>query len=131
VIAALLVLAQITPVPAEPKAIDTSIAAIRSNPGKFSGAVVRLHGWVNHCGPTSCTIDERASSAPGGPGESLSIAADPKFDDTIRPLLPTYVEFDARLDPTCLTGSCVNRAPILTVVLLRAVVSTEPPPFEN
>jgi hypothetical protein len=130
-IAALLFLGQVVPVPAEPKPIETSIAAIHASPKKFDGAVVRLRGWVNSCDQSTCTIDERATSGPAGRGQGLSIAADKKFEDTIRPLLPTYVEFDARLDATCLVAVCPNRAAVLTVVTLRGVVSPEPPSFEN
>jgi hypothetical protein len=61
----------------------------------------------------------------------LSIATDPRFDATIKPLVPTYVELDARLDARCVIEVCLDRAPVLTVVSLRAVVSTEPPPFEE
>lgn len=131
-IAAAFLLSQLAPVPVEPKPVATTIAAIRANPKKFDGELVRLHGYVNACDPASCLISERASNAPGGAGAALSIAADDKFDTTVRPLLPTYVEFDARFDQRCLTGSaCPGRAPELTIVSLRAVVSPEPPPFEN
>jgi hypothetical protein len=130
-IAALLLLGQLVPVPAEPKPIETSIAAIHASPKKFDGAVVRLHGWVNSCDQSACTIDERATRSPAGRGQGLSIAPDKRFEDTIRPLLPTYVEFDARLDAACLVAACPNRPPVLTVVTLRGVVSPEPPSFEN
>ena len=60
-----------------------------------------------------------------------AIRANPKFDATITPLLPTYVEFDARVNAACLIQVCLDRAPVLTVVTLRGVVSPEPPPFEN
>jgi hypothetical protein len=131
-IAALLMLAQIAPVPAEPKPVATTIAAIRANPKKFDGQVVRLHGYLNRCQPLSCSIDERAASALGGPGEHLSIAADQKFDDRLKPLIPSYVEFDARFDASCLaTTTCSDRAPELTIVALRSVVSPEPPEIEK
>jgi hypothetical protein len=131
-IAALLLFAQIVPVPAEPKPVETTIPAIRANPSKFDGEVVRLHGWVNSCAASSCLVYERQPNAAGGQGASLSIAPDSKFDATIRPLLPTYVEFDARLNASCLLSqSCPGRAPVLTIVTLRGVVSTEPPPLEN
>lgn len=137
-IAALLVLAQIVPVPAEPKAVATTIAAIRANPKKFDGQIVRLHGYVNRCQPLSCGIEERPANAAGGAGERLSIAGDKKFDQTILPLVPTYVEFDARVDATCLAPSttntvtvCADRVPELTVVSLRAIVSPEPPEIEK
>ncbi|HEX6975986.1 MAG TPA: hypothetical protein VF147_16380, partial [Vicinamibacterales bacterium] len=94
---------------------------------KFDGQVVRLHGYVSRCSPTDCVITEKA----GGVGETLSIAPNAKFDSTITPLLPTYVEFDARVDAACLIQVCTGRAPVLTVVTLRGVVSPEPPPFEN
>jgi hypothetical protein len=133
-IAAALLLAQVAPlapVPVEPKPVATTIAAIRADPKKFDGALVRVHGYVNACGPSSCLVSERASSAPAGAGAALSIASDDKFDATVRPLLPTYVEFDARFDAKCLIGAgCAGRAPDLTIVSLRAVVSPEPP-FEN
>lgn len=130
-IAALMLMAQIFVAPAPAKPVATTIAAIRANPRKFDGRVVRLQGWVNTCRQLSCAIEERAATSPGGAGQPLSIAADSKFDGTIGPLLPTYVEFDARFDATCLTAICTDRAPILTVVSLRSVVSTEPPEIEN
>jgi hypothetical protein len=127
----LLLIAQIAPVAAEPKPIATTIGAIRSNPKKFDGQVVRLHGYVNACATATCNINERLARAPGGPGESLSIARDPKFDSIVRPFLPTYVEFDARVDASCITSVCLDRAPDLTIVSLRSIVSPEPPQFEN
>lgn len=130
-VAASFALAQITPAPAEPKPVETSIATIRANPKKFDGELVRLHGYVNRCIANDCSVLERLPTAPGGPGNSLSIASDPKFDATIKPLLPTYVEFDARVDAACLIQVCLDRAPVLTIVTLRGVVSPEPPPFEN
>jgi hypothetical protein len=126
-IAALLLLAQITPVPAEAAPVETTIAAIGAEPKKFDGQLVRLHGYVNRCQPSSCGIEEHPANAAGGPGARLSIAGDKKFDDTIKPLLPTYVEVDARVDAKCLTAAC----PALTVETLRGVVSPEPPPFEK
>jgi hypothetical protein len=132
VVAATLALAQIAPVPEEPKPIETTIAAIRANPKKFDGQVVRLHGYVNRCQRLDCAIEERPSTASDGPGQRLSIAGDARFDAIVAPLLPTYVEFDARLDAACLTAVvCTDRAPVLTIVTLRGVVSPEPPPFEN
>jgi hypothetical protein len=124
-IAALFMLAQIVPVPAEPKPVATTIAAIRANPKKFDGQVVRLHGRVNQCTPRICLIEER--------GQSLSIGGDPKFDATVKSLLPTYVEFDARVDATCIAPktSCADRTPDLTIVSLRSVVSPEPPEIEK
>ena len=53
-IAALFMLAQITPLPEEPKPVPTTIAAIRTNPKKFDGRIVRLHGYVNACEAASC-----------------------------------------------------------------------------
>lgn len=137
-IAALLMLAQITPVPADPKPIATTIAAIRANPKKFDGKIVRIHGYVNECMPRGCLIQERLAKSASGAGAFLSIGTDPKFDTTIKSLIPTYVEFDARFDASCLTGNragvvtvCADRAPELSIVQLRAVVSPEPPPFEK
>jgi len=130
-ISALLVLAQITPAAAEPKPVEASIAAIRANPKRFDGQVVRVKGWVNRCDRLSCSIDERSATSPNGGGEHLSIASDDKFDSTIKPLLPTYVEFDARFDARCVTAICTDRAPDLTVRQLRAVVSPEPPEIEK
>jgi hypothetical protein len=130
-IAAFLMLAQIVPAPEEPRPVATTIAAIRANPKKFDGQLVRLHGYVNHCQPQDCSVEERPATVPGGAGEGLSITGDAKFSATITPLLPTYVEFDARLNAQCLINSCSDRAPALTIVTLRAVVSPEPPPFEN
>jgi hypothetical protein len=129
-IALFLVLAQLSP--SAPKPVEATIAAIRENPKRFDGQVVRLHGWINQCRPLTCWVEERVASAQGGPGAHLSIATDPKFDATVRPLLPANVEFDARFSAACLTALvCLDRAPELTIVSLRAVVSTEPPPFEN
>ena len=127
-IPALLILAQLTPVPAEPKAIATTIAALRANPKKYDGQVVRLHGYVSRCDRLSCSINE----GQGTTGANLSIAPNQKFDETLKPLLPTYVEFDARFDASCRTKVvCIDRAPELTVVQLRSVVSPEPPEIEN
>jgi hypothetical protein len=131
-IAAILLIAQIVTAPAEPKPIATTIIAIRANPKRFDGQVVRVSGWVNRCQPLSCQIDERSATSPGGAGGHLSIGQNQKFDDTMRSLVPTYVEFDARVNAACLTGQvCLDRAPELTVEQLRAVVSPEPPQIEN
>ena len=133
-ILALLTLAQIMPAPEEPKPVETTIAAIRADPMKFDGRIVRLHGYVNRCRDLECTIDERSTDSAGGRGAHLSIASDEKFDATIAPLLPTYVEFDARVNAVCLKASgqvCLDRADDLTIVSLRAVVTPEPPPIEN
>lgn len=130
-IAALLILAQLVPAPAPEKPIETTIAAIRANPSKFDGRVVRLHGYVNRCQPLDCGIEERPSAGNAAAAERLSIAADPRFDAIIKPLLPTYVELDARLSASCLIGFCTDRAPVLTIVSLRSVVSPEPPEIEK
>jgi hypothetical protein len=131
-IGTLLLLAQLVSAPAEAVPIEATIAAIRANPKRFDGQIVRLHGWVNSCQPMSCLLDERAANAPAGRGQSLSIDDNPKFDGAIRPLLPTYVEFDARFDARCLTIEvCLDRAPMLSIVSLRGVVSPEPPETEN
>ena len=130
-IAALLLLAQITPPPEEPKPVVTTIAAIRANPKKFDGQIVRLHGYVNECETATCNIDERLKTHPAGPGEELSIGKDAKFDATVRPLVPTYVELDARVDASCILAPCLDRGSALTVVQLRGIVSPEPPPFEK
>jgi hypothetical protein len=132
VISLLLSLAPVTPLarPADP--VPTTIAAIRADPRKFDGKVVRLSGWVNRCVALSCGIEERAASDPGGAGQRLSIAADAKFDSVVAPIAPTPVEFDARFDAGCITvRACSDRAPVLTIVTLRSVVSLEPPPIEN
>jgi len=130
VIVAALILAQLAPV--EPKPVVTTIAAIRANPKRFDGQVVRLNGWVNQCKPLTCWIEERAATAQGGPGAHLSIGTNRKFDETVQPLMPTLVEFDARFDATCITKEvCLDRAPELTIVRLRGVTSVEPPPIEN
>ncbi len=126
-----LMLAQIVPAPEEARPLQTTIAAIRANPKKFDGQLVRLHGYLNHCRPLDCSIEERPTTAPGGAGEALSIAGDAKFNSTVTPLLPTYVEFDARLNAGCVISECSDHAPVLTVVTLRGVVSPEPPPFEK
>ena len=130
-IAALLIFAQITPVPAEPKPIPTTIAAIHKDPKKFDGRIVRIHGYVNACEIASCDIDERLKTDPAGPEQELSIGKDAKFDATVRPLIPTYVELDARVDARCILAPCLDRGNALTVVTLRGVVSPEPPPFEK
>jgi hypothetical protein len=131
-IAALLMLIPIAPVPPEPKPVPTTIAAIHASPKKFDGQLVRLHGYVNGaCAPSSCAIDERASKDPRGAGERLSAAGDAKFYDTLRLLIPTYVEVDARVNAACVAAACTGGAPALAVVTLRGVVSPEPPPFEN
>jgi hypothetical protein len=131
-IALLLALAQIELAPEGPKPIETTVAAIRANPAKFDGEIVRLHGWVNQCQHLSCHVSERAATDPAGAGEELSIAEDPKFDAVIQPLLPTYVEFDAQFSAACLTtAACSDRAPMLTIITLRGVVSPEPPPFQD
>jgi len=130
-IAALLLLAQMAPVPAESKPVATTIAAIRANPKKFDGQTVRMHGYVNRCSSVDCAISERPANVPGGLGEVLSIATDAKFDAAITPLVPTYVEFDARVDAGCLIQVCVGRPPVLTVVSLRGIVSPEPPEIEQ
>jgi len=128
----LLVLAQVAPLAASPAPVATTIAAIRADPRKFDGRVVRLKGWVNRCASLSCAIEERPAAGPGGGGERLSIAADARFDAIVAPIAPTPVEFDGRLDAGCLTDQvCTDRAPVLTVVSLRSVVSLEPPPIEN
>ena len=130
-IAVLLMLAQIVPAPEQARPVETTISAIHANPKKFDGQLIRLHGYVNRCQPLDCSVEERPATAPGGAGEGLSIAGDAKFNATIRPLLPTYVEFDARLNAQCLISACSDRAPVLTIVTLRGVVSPEPPPFEK
>lgn len=130
-IATLLFLAQLAPEPVETKPVSTTIAAIVAAPKKFDGQLVRLHGWLNSCQPSACTIDERSSSGPNGAGQHLSVAGDQKFYETLRPLIPTYVEFDARVTSACVTSACTDGAPALTVITLRGVVSPEPPPFEN
>lgn len=131
-IAAALFLAQLAPAREEPQPVATTIAAIIANPKKFDGRTVRLHGYVDSCQPLACLVHERPSNATAGGGQGLSIAPDAKFDDVVRKLLPTYVEFDARFSAACRTGpACGDRPPELTIVSLRGVVSPEPPPFEN
>lgn len=131
-ISLLLSLAQVVPSAAPPVPVATTIAAIRADPRRFDGQVVRLTGWINRCVPLSCAIDERAAAAANGSGQRLSIAGDARFDSIVAPLAPTPVEFDARVDARCLAESvCTDRAPVLTVVSLRSVVSLEPPEIEN
>ena len=130
-IAALLMLAQIVSAPAEPKPISTTIAAIRANPTKFEGKIVRLHGWVNKCESATCDIDELPATSPGGAGASLSIGKDPKFDATIKPLVPTYVELDATVGDSCIVVPCLDRGSALTVVRLRGIVDPTVPPPED
>lgn len=129
-IAALLLLA-IPIAPQQPKPIETTIAALRHDPKAFDGKIVRVHGWVNHCDPGGCLIDERAAGSPQGAGQSLSIAGNAKFGSTIRPLTPTYVEVDAQFDARCLIASCPDHAPELTVILLRGVIDATTPPSED
>ena len=124
-------LAQVAFAPTQPKPVVTTIAAIRADPKKFDGQIVRIHGYVNRCRPLDCAISERPASVAGGLGQILPIATDQKFDATIRPLVPTFVEFDAHFDATCVVGFCAGRAPVLTIVSLRAVVSPEPPEIEK
>jgi len=126
-----LMLAQVEAPPVPVRPVPATIAAVRANPRKFDGQVVRLTGWMNGCTPRSCFIDERPATAAGGAGQSLSIGGDPKFDATIKPLLPTYVEFDARFSAECVIGPCADRAPVLTIITLRSVVSPAPPETEN
>jgi hypothetical protein len=129
---AALFFAQVDAAPLPSRPVETTIAAIRANPKKFDGQLVGLHGYVNTCRGFDCTIDEMLGNSPGGLGQSLSIAGDAKFDATLAPLLPTYVEIDARFAAACITTQvCTDRAPVLTIVTLRGVVSPEPPPFEN
>jgi hypothetical protein len=130
VIAALLLFAILAPVPAQAKPVVT-IAAIHANPNKFDGQDVRLTGYVNGCDALDCAIVERPAAAGGGLGQLSPIASDPKFDATIGPLLPAYVEFDARFDAACIVGFCTDRASVLTVVSLRSTVSPEPPEIEK
>ena len=130
-IAALFMLAQLTPAPEQPKPIETTIAAIRANPKKFDGQVVRVHGYVNRCAALDCDLSERLTNSPAGSGEALTIAVDRKFYSMITPLMPTYVEFDAQFDAACLLNICTDGPAELTIVRLRSVVSPEPPPFEN
>jgi hypothetical protein len=130
VIAAFL-LAAIPIAPQAPKPIETTIAALRHDPKAFDGKIVRVHGWVNHCGAGGCLIDERPATSPQGAGQSLSIAGNAKFDSTVRPLAPTYVEVDAQFDAQCLIASCPTPTPELDVVLLRGVVDATTPPPED
>jgi hypothetical protein len=126
VIAALL-LAAIPIAPQVPRPVETTIAALRHDPKAFDGEIVRVHGWVNRCDSTTCLIDERPATSPQGSGQSLSIGGSAKFDSTVRPLAPTYVEVDAQFDAQCLTASC----PDLNVVLLRGVMDPHEPPPED
>ena len=130
-LAATVALAQLELAPEQAKPVETSIAAIRANPKRFDGRVVRLHGYVNRCQRLDCSISERPATASNGAGQGLSIASDDKFDARIASLIPTYVEFDARFSAQCLVDVCTDRAPVLTVETLRGIVSPEPPPFEN
>ena len=130
-IAALLFVAQIASAPSQPKPVVPTIAAIRANPKKFDGQIVRLHGYVNRCSSADCEISERLASAPGGLGDVLSIASNPGFEATVGPLAPTYVELDARVDAACLVNVCFGRPPTLSVQTLRGVVSPEPPEIEK
>ncbi|HEU5067598.1 MAG TPA: hypothetical protein VFT61_05385 [Sphingomicrobium sp.] len=124
-------LAAIPIAPQAPKPIETTIAALRHDPKAFDGKIVRVHGWVNRCDSTACLIDERPGSSPQGAGESLSIAGNAKFDSTVPPLAPTYVEVDAQFDAQCLISACPTPAPELDVVLLRGVIDATTPPPED
>lgn len=117
--------------PPQPKPIETTIAALRHDPRAFDGKIVRVHGWVNRCDSTACLIDERPATSPQGAGESLTIAGNAKFDSTVRPLAPTYVEVDAQFDAQCLIAACTDHAPELDVVLLRGVFDATTPPPED
>jgi hypothetical protein len=117
--------------PQAPKPVETTIAALRHDPKSFNGKIVRVHGWVNRCDATACLIDERSASSPQGTGQGLSIAGNAKFDSTVRPLAPTYVEVDAQFDARCLIASCPDHMPELSVVLLRGVVDANTPPPEE
>jgi hypothetical protein len=128
---ALIALAKITPAPPPEPPVVTTIAALRANPRKFDGAVIRLRGWVNSCERLACAIEERPKNSPQGGGQSLSIGDDGHFDTVVKPLTPTFVEFDATFDATCLTNVCTHRAPILRIVQLRSVIGDEPPVFED
>jgi hypothetical protein len=130
VIAAFL-LAAIPIAPQAPKPIETTIAALRHDPKAFDGKIVRVHGWVNVCTPRICNIYEHPSNSPGGAGESLSIGGNSKFDATVKPLLPTYVEVDARFDASCLARACFDRLSELNVIQLRGVIDPHEPPPEN
>jgi hypothetical protein len=129
--ALLLMLAPVELAPGEPKPVVTTIAAIRASPQKFDGQVVRLTGYVNACVAT-CSLDERAASAPGGAGAGLTFDPNKQFDDVVRPLLPTYVEFDARFSAGCDASQvCLDGLPHLDIVSVRGIVSTQPPPFQD
>ena len=117
--------------PPQPKPIETTIGALRHDPKAFDGKTVRVHGWVNRCDSSACLIDERPRSSPQGAGQSLSIAGNAKFDSTVRPLAPTYIEVDAQFDAQCLISACPTPAPELDVVLLRGVVDATTPPPED
>lgn len=130
-IAALLLLAQITLAPEQPKPVPATIAQLHADPKRFDGQVVRVQGYISRCDPLDCSIAEHAQNAPGGTGQSLSVAPDPTFDATLKPLLPTYVEFDARFDARCLSITCTGRAPELTVTQLRGVIDPTAPPPED
>lgn len=117
--------------PPQPKPIETTIAGLRHDPKAFDGKIVRIRGWVNRCDAVACLIDERPASSPLGAGQSLSIAGNAKFDSTVRPLAPTFVEVDAQFDAHCLIASCPDRAIELDVVLLRGVVDATTPPPED
>ena len=118
--------------PPQAKPIETTIAAIKADPKRFDGQIVRVHGWVNDCASRGCLLEQhRSTSAPRG--DYLAIASDPKFDATIKPLLPTWIELDARVDATCLraTATCPDRVPALTVILLRGIIDPQELPPED
>jgi hypothetical protein len=124
-------LAAIPIAPQAPKPIETTIAALRHDPKAFDGKIVRVHGWVNRCDSNGCLIDERPATSPQGAGQSLTIAGNGRFNSTIPPLAPTYVEVDAQFDAQCLIASCPDQAPELDVVLLRGIVDANTPPPED
>lgn len=128
---AALLLAAIPIAPQAPKPIETTIAALRRDPRAFDGKIVRVHGWVNRCQATGCLIDERPATSLRGAGQSLAIGGNAKFESTIPPITPTYVEVDAQFDAHCLIAACTTPAPELNVVLLRGVVDADTPPPED
>jgi len=130
-IAALLLLsAPVDLAPGAPKPVQTTVAAIRADPKRFDGVVVRLHGYVNSCQP-NCTIED-GRRASGTAATGIVIGLNDQFDKIVAPLVPTYLELDARFSAGCDAGAvCLGPYPRLQIVSLRGVVSPEPPEIEK
>jgi hypothetical protein len=99
-----------------------TIADVLARPARYAGKRVVLRGWVSRCVPMDCAIAEAA-----GGGQRLSLEASARIDAVLAPLTPTWIELEARVDPTCITGLCTDRAPHLRDVTLRSIIPAAPP----